>query len=293
MLYFDFCRGWIFSSPRFGNSLLAARLPSAAEKTLSALVSLVLPDDCRVCGHPLRNVSRIPVCPKCLTAPEPLAAEYLCAACRAPFASPWPLDEHGLCGLCRRGAHGFDAAYSYGFYDGTLRELIHLLKYGRIHTLAGPLGRFMALALPRDQRIDGIVPVPMHCRRRWERGFNQSVLLAQALAQRTGLPVWKAAARRSRFTPPQAGLTSAQRRDNMTRAFEVRKPDAVQGRRILLVDDVLTTGATASACARALKRSGAAHVAVLTVARADRRPAVPFQVSTASWGNDANSRSIA
>jgi ComF family protein len=263
--------------------LVTARLPAAVEKTFSALFSLILPDDCRVCGDPLRNVSRIPVCPKCLASPEPLAADYMCAACRAPFASPWPLDENGLCGLCRRGAHGFDAAYSYGFYDGTLRELIHLLKYGRIQTLAAPLGRLMGAALPRDQMFDAIVPVPMHWRRRWARGFNQSMLLAQALARRTGLPVW-GAARRSRSTPPQAGLTSARRRENMTRAFEVRKPEPVKGRRILLVDDVLTTGATASACARALKRAGAAHVAVLTVARADRRPATPLQVSIATLG---------
>jgi len=279
VLYFDFCRRWIFSSPRFGDFLSAARLPAAVEKTFSALFSLILPDDCRVCGSPLRNASRIPVCPPCLAAPEPLAAEYMCTACRAPFASPWPLDENGLCGLCRRGTQGFDAAYSYGFYEGTLRELIHLLKYSRIQTLAAPLGRLMGAALPRDQRFDAIVPVPMHWRRRWARGFNQSMLLARTLAKRTGLPVWNAA-RRSRSTPPQAGLTSARRRENMTRAFEVRKPEAVKGRRILLVDDVLTTGATASACARALKVAGAAHVAVLTVARADRRPAEPLQLST-------------
>ncbi len=216
----------------------------------------------------------------------------MCAACRAPFASPWPLDEHGLCGMCRRGAHGFDAAYSYGFYDGTLRELIHLLKYGKVHTLAAPLGRFLAAALPRDQRFDAIVPVPMHWRRRWERGFNQSLLLAQVLAQRTGLPVC-GALRRGRSTPPQAGLTGAQRRGNMARAFDVRKPEQVKGRRILLVDDVLTTGATAGACARALKRAGAERVAVLTVARADRRPAAPFQLSAATLGEHADSRSIA
>jgi ComF family protein len=262
---------------------MAARLPVAVEKIFSALFSLVLPEDCRVCGDPLRNLSRIPVCPKCLAAPEPLAAEYMCAGCRAPFTSPWPLDENGLCGLCRRGAQGFDAAYSYGFYDGPLRELIHLLKYGKIQTLAAPLGRLMSLALPREQRFDAIVPVPMHWRRRWARGFNQSMLLARALARRTGLPVFSAVGR-SRFTPPQAGLTGARRRENMTRAFEVRKPEDVKGRRILLVDDVLTTGATAGACARALRRAGAVHVAVLTVARADRRPAAPLQLSTPMLG---------
>ena len=256
-----------------GQQFLATSFAAAVEKIFSALFSLVLPDECRVCGDPLKKVSRIPVCPKCLAAPEPLAAEYMCAACRAPFTSPWPLDEHGLCGLCRRGAHGFDAAYSYGFYEGTLRELIHLFKYGKVHTLAAPLGRLLALAYPRDQRFDVIVPVPMHWRRRWDRGFNQAELLAEVLGKRIGVPVCRAA-RRRRATPPQAGLTGARRRENVTRAFSVRKAEAVQGRRVLLVDDVLTTGATVSACALALKRAGAKHVAVITVARADRRPSI-------------------
>jgi ComF family protein len=287
VLYLIFFRRWIFSSPRLGKQFLATGFTTAAEKIFSALFSLVLPDDCRICGDPLKKISRIPVCPKCLAAPEPLAAEYMCAACRAPFASPWPLDEHGLCGLCRRGAHGFDAAYSYGFYEGTLRELIHLLKYGKVPTLAGPLGRLLALAYPRDQRFDVIVPVPMHWRRRWDRGFNQAELLAQVLGRRIGVPVCRAA-RRRRATPPQAGLTSARRRENVTQAFSVRKTGAVKGRRVLLVDDVLTTGATVGACALALKRAGAKHVAVITVARADRRPSIAqFAFSTQPLGESA------
>jgi len=101
------------------------------------------------------------VCPSCLHAVEPLAAEYMCSACRAPFASPWPLDENGVCPLCRRGALGFDAAYSFGFYEGNLRELIHLFKYGRVQTLAGPLGRVIGRAYPREQSFDLIVPLPV------------------------------------------------------------------------------------------------------------------------------------
>ena len=245
----------------------------AFEKLSSALFSAVLPEDCRVCGEPLKEVSRIPVCSHCLAAPKPLAAEYLCAGCRAPFASQWPLDEHGLCALCRGGMQGFDAAYSFGFYDGTLRDLIHLLKYGRISTLAAPLGRLLSLAYPREQKFDVIVPVPMHWRRRWERGFNQAELLARVLSERTGIPI-ALPVRRRKSTAPQAGMTGSARRANVSAAFQVRKPAVVRGRRILLVDDVLTTGATAGACARAIKRAGARHVAVITVARADRRPPV-------------------
>jgi ComF family protein len=184
--------------------------------------------------------------------------------------TPHPLDSEGRCGLCRRGLTGFDGVYCFGFYDGTLRKLIQLFKYGNVPTLAGPLGALLAAALPRERAFDVIVPMPMHWRRRLQRGFNQASLLAEVAGRRFGFQV-SPAIRRHKATPPQAGLTGAQRRANMTGAFIVSRPEAVRGKRVLLVDDVLTTGATAGACARALKRAGATHVAVLTVARADRR----------------------
>ena len=215
-------------------------------------------------------MSRIPVCDRCLTSPEPFAAEYSCVSCRAPFVNPHPLDDEGRCALCRRGLAGFDAAFAYGSYEGTLRKLIQTFKYGGVVTLAKPLGGLLASALPREGAFDMVVPMPMHWRRRWSRGFNQAELLAGVLSRRLGLRMVNAV-RRSKATPPQAGLTGAQRRKNMSGAFVVPKPDRIQGKRILLVDDVFTTGATAAACARALKRAGAEYVAVLTVARADRR----------------------
>jgi ComF family protein len=164
---------------------------------------------------------------------------------------------------------GFDAAYCYGAYEGTLRELIHLYKYGRMKPLARPLGDLLARALPRDQGFDAVVPLPLHWRRKWERGFNQSELLARSIARRCGIPLVHGA-RRRRPTRAQAGLTSALRRENVKGAFSAIT-DRVRGLRILLVDDVLTTGATAGACAVVLKRAGAQSVALLTVARADRR----------------------
>jgi ComF family protein len=171
---------------------------------------------------------------------------------------------------------GFDSAYSFGAYEGVLRELIHLFKYGRVRPLAAPLGQFLASAIPREQSFDAVVPVPLHWRRRLERGFNQSALLAQAVARRYGLTV-VAALRRQRATPAQAGLTNARRRANVAAAFAVKRNKAVAGRRILLIDDVMTTGATASSCALALKQAGARYVALLTLARVDRRfSAVPL-----------------
>jgi ComF family protein len=172
--------------------------------------------------------------------------------------------------LCRLGLNGFDAAYSFGSFEAELRELIHVFKYGRVATLAGPLGRFLALALPRTEQFDVVVPMPLHWMRRWSRGFNQSELLAREIARRASVPV-RNLARRTKATTPQAGLTNAKRRANVSGAFRVPRPERVRGLRVLLVDDVMTTGATASACARVLKRAGAVRVALLTVARVDRR----------------------
>jgi ComF family protein len=223
-----------------------------------------------VCNRPLQELSRIPVCRECLREPEPLIAEHFCTSCRTPFLNHYPLDENGQCPMCRLGLRGFDAAYAFGAYEGTLRKLIHLFKYSRIAPLAQPLGRMMAGALPRDERYDAIVPLPLHWLRRWGRGFNQSKLLAEELARRSGVPVLEPV-RRKRATSSQAGLSNSARRTNVRGAFEIKKPNQVAGRRILLVDDVMTTGATASACGQALKNAGAKYVALLALARVDRR----------------------
>jgi ComF family protein len=207
------------------------------------------------------------VCRRCIQSPEPLDAEFFCVSCRTPFQNAFPLDTEGRCALCRSGLRGFDAAYSFGAYEGALRQLIHLFKYGKIRTLARPLGSLLARAMPRDESFDAIVPVPLYWRRRLQRGFNQSELLARRIARSTGVPVVRAL-RRVQATPTQAGLSNSARRSNVAGAFRSR---SLTGQRILLIDDVMTTGSTATACAMALKRAGAKRVALLTVARVDRR----------------------
>jgi competence protein ComFC len=199
--------------------------------------------------------------------PEPMSAEFFCTSCRTPFQNAFPLDASGRCALCRSGLRGFDAAYSFGAYEGVLRQLIHLYKYGRVKTLAWPLSGLLAQAMPRDEAFDATVPVPLYWRRRLQRGFNQAELLARGLSRRTGIPVVKALGR-LRPTPAQAGLSNSARRQNVSQAFRARN---VQGKRILLIDDVMTTGATAASCAAALKQAGARRVSLLTVARVDRR----------------------
>ena len=225
----------------------------------------------------MHEVSRYPVCRRCIQSPEPLTAEFFCVSCRTPFQNAFPLDSEGRCAVCRSGMSGFDAAYTFGAYDGVLRDLVHLYKYSRIKSLAQPLAGFLTRAMPLDERFDAIVPVPLHWLRQWKRGFNQSELLARALSRRTGIPMVTSLSR-ARSTSPQAGLSNQARRRNVTRAFRARP---VEGKCILLIDDVLTTGSTAAACALALKKAGAPRVAVLTVARADRRlsgrPLVPFE----------------
>jgi ComF family protein len=148
--------------------------------------------------------------------------------------------------------------------------VIHLFKYARMRPLARVLGGWMAQAYPRLEHFDALAPMPLHWWKRVQRGFNQSELLAHELSRRTGVPVLDVARRRRR-TAVQANLTSAQRRENVRGAFDVSAPDRVRGRSILLVDDVITTGSTANACASALKRAGAARVCVLTIARAGRQ----------------------
>jgi ComF family protein len=200
-----------------------------------------------------------------------MSAEFFCVSCRTPFLNRFPLDSEGRCGLCRSGLRGFDTAYCFGSYEGTLRQLIHLYKYGRIETMWRPLADLLAAALPLDERCDAVIPVPLHWRKQWQRGFNQSELLAGAIARRRGIPAVRAL-RRVRPTQTQAGLSNTERRKNVAAAFQARRAaGTLAGRRVLLIDDVMTTGSTAAACARVLKRAGVASVVLLTVARVDRR----------------------
>ena len=221
----------------------------------------------------MHNVSRVPVCAGCLQQVEPLAAEYFCVQCRTPFQNRFPLDAEGRCALCRLGLRSFDAAYCFGAYEGVLRELIHVYKYGKVRTLARPLGELLSRALARDERYDVVTPVPLHWRRRWQRGFNQSEALAREISRRSGIP-FAGTLRRVRSTSAQAGLSNTARRRNVAAAFATSRTlraGALRGRRVLLVDDVMTTGSTAAACSQVLKSAGADRVTLLTVARVDRR----------------------
>jgi ComF family protein len=183
---------------------------------------------------------------------------------------PLPAPLTGRCGRCRRGLSAFDAGVSLGPYEGSLRTVLQAFKYRRRRRLAGRLADAL-LSEPRVRELltpDALLaPVPLHPSRERERGFNQSLLLARAVGRRTGLPVCARTLVRSRNTEAQTGLTAAERRRNVAGAFSVRHREAVAARTVILIDDVMTTGATTRACAMALRRAGAAEVRVLTVAR--------------------------
>jgi ComF family protein len=264
-------------------------LVSWASGIAAGLFATLFPSDCRLCGAPLINISRLPVCEDCLGAIRPIAGG-LCSICGERLASPFTFaaeacdSESGeaRCGLCRRLEPPYVKATAYGSYESGLRELIHLLKYNQVRPAAGVLGRMLAEAIEDLQSLFTgsevlVVPVPLHARKLRQRGFNQSELIARA-----GLKL-KAADRqfelnakvleRRRETKSQIGLSRHQRRENIRGAFVVAKPGEVAGREILLVDDVFTTGTTVSECARVLRRAGASKVFVATVARTLRAEA--------------------
>jgi ComF family protein len=180
--------------------------------------------------------------------------------------------------LCRRIEQPYARARAFGSYDGNLRGLIHLLKYEQVRPAAKVLGQLLAEAMQgllaeigSGMRV--VVPVPLHSSRLQQRGFNQAELIARAaLSNMPGgaavdLQLRTDVLRRKRATDTQTGLTRHQRRENLRGAFEVTRRDEIAGKEVLLVDDVFTTGTTASECAKVLRRAGAERVLVATVAR--------------------------
>jgi ComF family protein len=198
-----------------------------------------------------------------------------------PFPSERALDSlEAQCAECRNHKPAFDCARSFGLYTGLLRQAVLRVKFSGDERLGVHLGEMLATTWGSLPLIDGadsplIVPVPLHPSRRRQRGFNQSDLLADGLVRgfarqgsKQAPKLIKSCLCRKRATTPQTGLSVAARRENLRGAFEVNNPDEIRGRVIVLVDDVMTTGATLSTCARALKRAGAATVIGLTLARA-------------------------
>jgi competence protein ComFC len=240
-----------------------------------ALVSVVFPSGCRICERVLTSASRVPICQECLSSFEQVPS-VICEVCGRPL--PGLARQEGepvLCPACQDRTYAFDRASSFAVYEGAVVRAILLLKFEQIEPLGAWFSERLAEMANADTTLlsaDVVVPVPLHREREKERGYNQAALLSKPLAKRLRLPHKGVLLMRTRARPDKQVLSLEERWESLRGAFATRPGSQVDNLRVLLVDDVLTTGATLDACARALREAGAKSVIGLTVARAVRNP---------------------
>jgi ComF family protein len=237
----------------------------------NAVVDLLFPPRCVAC-HRLGAW----LCPFCQDKIEVIHPP-ICRRCGLPLeesTSRPPAGPHNApdtCDRCRKDPHELTGLVAYAFHTDPLRQAIHELKYEDLRSLAAPLGRLMAegwsILAPRDDDIDVIVPVPLHSTRQRQRGYNQAALLARELGAWLQRPVVEDILIRIKATAPQVGLNVQQRRDNVLDAFQCVNT-SLEGKRVLLIDDVCTTGATLAAASAALRKGSVSSVWAYTLARA-------------------------
>jgi len=235
-------------------------------KLLEAAASLLYPSVCTACGGSIRPGDYL--CNQCETKAIRILPPF-CQKCSEPFEGA--ITSAFTCANCAHRTIHFDAAVAAYRGRGIVREIIHVFKYGRQIHLRHLVARWLYAALDDDRlsglNFDVIVPVPLHPTRQRERGFNQASLLAELLSAQTSSPA-RPFLERIRYTTTQTALDRSERMENLHNAFRLRKNADVRGLRVLLIDDVLTTGSTLSECARVLKRAGALSVHAATAARA-------------------------
>lgn len=242
---------------------------AAIKQLFRALLDVILPPVCHICHSFIPDAGELHICGSCLGRLQ-LVSPPLCTLCGIPFSGAG--DNH-RCGACTVEPPHFDAARAHFLYEDPIRELIHSFKYTRSIHRRLPLA---LLALEGIRPIaaacnpDMVVPVPLHRSRLRERGFNQAILLGGIVSQRLALPMVADALMRTRATEAQIKLSATERRTNVKGAFSVKKPVQVAGKKILLLDDVMTTGSTMNECAKELKKAGAAAVFAVTIARTAR-----------------------
>jgi ComF family protein len=240
-----------------------------------ALVSVIFPAGCRICDGLLSDSRRVPICSPCLSSFERIPSA-ICEVCGRPL--PGLTREEAqlrLCPACLDKTYAFDCARSFAIYQGPLVKAILLLKFEQIEPLGAWFAERLAELVQGEAEklaADVVVPVPLHRDREKERGYNQAALIARPLAKRLRLPHKAVLLMRTRARPDKRILSLEERWESVRGAFATRPGSQVDNLRVLLVDDVLTTGATLDACARALRQAGAKSVIGLTVARAVRNP---------------------
>jgi ComF family protein len=228
------------------------------DRLAAGLLGLVYPAECPVCLKPSNSFITAPICKQCWDSIERLDGP-VCRVCRKALGT----DRTDICGQCLGDPPPYVGTVAYGPYKDTLKTAIHLTKYGKLKRLTRPLGTMLAsLSFPE---VDVVVSVPLGPRTLRTREFNQTFLLGQVVSRRLGVPLMSGVLYKKKDTPPQAGLSRAARMLNLRGAFATRRK--LSGERVLLVDDVMTTGATARACARTLLRAGATEVHIAALAR--------------------------
>ena len=254
--------------PVAANTRARERLSRWAAGWRSCALDLLFPPRCACCERQLSAVGDdLLMCPKCRAALAPEGLSY-CLRCGAPVSADHPASTS--CEMCRGERLRFDRVVSLGAYQSELRRVVLRMKQRRGELLSAAMGRLLWLRRGGDVAAlspDVVVPVPMFWAERLKRGTNSPDILAECLARRLRVPLEARMVVRCRATKPQSSLKPRQRRANLRNAFAFRTGYTVAGSRVLLVDDVLTTGATASEIAGLLKRAGASLVAVAVLAR--------------------------
>ncbi len=249
------------------------RLPSLKHLNVhrhisEALITFLYPAQCRVCERDI-GLETVPyLCNACWNDIQLIKPPW-CIMCGFPLSFLNPPVE--TCDECARKPPRYGKLRTIALYGGALRQVIHLLKFEKRTTLAKPLIQFMIENLPTDCRIadyDVILPIPIHKNRLRERGFNQATLLAKGIAKTTDVLLVTDAFIRNKDTQQQSRLVGKKaRQENISEAFQIRKPEVIRGKRLLLIDDVFTTGATVHEAVKVLWNAEPAEIDVLTLAR--------------------------
>lgn len=227
--------------------------------SLTALtLNLLYPSTCPICKKHSDSNEHLPICKNCWDQIEQYTGPS-CSICATPLVSEYAT----VCENCIDDSPKFSKVLNYGLYSGALAEAIHRMKFYGVRRLAKPLTRLL-LNLPIPKH-DGILPVPLSKKGLISRGFNQSLLISNILSKELGIPLFTNALLKIKDTLPQIGLNAKQRRKNIKGAFSAGYD--VKGLKLLLVDDVMTTGATARECSKTLIKAGAKEVVVVTLAR--------------------------
>jgi len=232
---------------------------------INRFLRILFPESCPVCKRPSTDHKTAPICPDCWQAIPPYKGP-ICRRCGTPLVS----DVSIICRDCIQDEPAFKSARSFGLYEGSLKKAINLLKYHGIKRLSKPLSDiiFQTNPAPEEFRcgVDTIIPVPLYKKRLRQREFNQSALLAKHMAKSLGVKLILNCLVKIKDTMPQVGLSSKDRIKNIRKAFGIRNQNLIDGKNIVLVDDVFTTGATARECSRVLKNAGAENIYVITLA---------------------------